>query len=889
MQLLNLKTGQPEDVKEDDVVPILASGSHTPTGSKALLNPAGELVFSPDADVHENLTRFGYAVPTQAQFDELANQQKYGEGFGNELRAGLEGAARGATLGLSDVAQTALGVDAEGLAERRKLNPTAATVGEIGGAVGSALLAPGLAPAGLLARGGARAAARLAPEALAEGASLASQALNYAGQVGARAAGSAIEGAAYGLGETVTEAALGDPNEAAERLLANVGYGGLFGGALGGAIKGAEIAVPAAFNVAKSTLSKTWGRLIGKADEMGGYEAGPVTKGIAKAGELATGEPAEEIIDNIKKIQSGELLSPREYQKQKTDFVNAIQEGHDALEKASIEASVKVRPQEIGELTKGLNPVQTGAEIQNFRNKVGLISSEILNNQDSYTPAVGKALERINTTLEKSLVDQVGSSGGKAYPVPKTSGDHYLALNNAKKRLYELQTNLKGGSFADKEALPLVNELYQAAQESLKNADAWGETAIRYEAYNAAISRQADANAIFKREFMTNKKIGKRDNWKINRNKVNEFFNQINDDRSIPKREALKEFFEASKDTINELDNTYKSAVFEKFDKDTLANLVDRNEAMVARAQSTIAEQPGMGFGGLSNIAQSMASGQMPSFTGMAIKAVTDPYAAINALSNMQRMGQKTSSSISSASKEVFTPISSAASKFIGPAAGKLSIEATEKDYKKTSTKIEDFNSSPEKAIDDLHWATQDMYHVAPNVSAALQMTAIRGSQFLGTKIPKPVTPKLPFDAPFKPTMPQMIKFNRYYKTVHRPLTALDDLRSGVVHPETVEALQAVYPLLYSEMKTEIMGSMANVIAKKKKVPYQQRLAITQFLQSPLDSSTLPANIQANQVAMSMPSASSDEDKITAPNLGNMNLSGRLKTNIQGSAQREAT
>jgi hypothetical protein len=108
----------------------------------------------------------GYAPPSATQQEEVRKREEYGTGLGTEVRAGLEGAARGLTFGLSDVAARALGADAEGLAERKARNPYAATGGELAG-VGAGFLAPvGLFGAGVR---GAAAAGELATQAAGRG------------------------------------------------------------------------------------------------------------------------------------------------------------------------------------------------------------------------------------------------------------------------------------------------------------------------------------------------------------------------------------------------------------------------------------------------------------------------------------------------------------------------------------------------------------------------------------------------------------------------------------------------------------------------------------------------------------------------------------------------
>src|SRR4051794_32246167 len=114
----------------------------------ALVNPDGKLVTLPEGQAREALA-FGYSQPNAVQQEEVRKREEYGTGLGSEVRAGLEGAARGLTFGLSDLAMQGLGADKEGLAERKARNPYAATGGELAG-VGAGLLAPvGLFGAGV--------------------------------------------------------------------------------------------------------------------------------------------------------------------------------------------------------------------------------------------------------------------------------------------------------------------------------------------------------------------------------------------------------------------------------------------------------------------------------------------------------------------------------------------------------------------------------------------------------------------------------------------------------------------------------------------------------------------------------------------------------------------
>ena len=67
-----------------------------PIGFEALVTPEGELVYSPKANVENNVKNLGYRLPTSEDFSKATLKKEYGEGFGNELTAGVEGALSGA-------------------------------------------------------------------------------------------------------------------------------------------------------------------------------------------------------------------------------------------------------------------------------------------------------------------------------------------------------------------------------------------------------------------------------------------------------------------------------------------------------------------------------------------------------------------------------------------------------------------------------------------------------------------------------------------------------------------------------------------------------------------------------------------------------------------------
>lgn len=152
------------------------------------------------------------------------DSEKYGSATQQAL-AGLEGTLRGATLGASDVAETKLGFSTpEAMRARQTENPWTAGIGNVAGG------------AGLLALTGGAAA----PIEAGLGSGLAARALGYG-----------AEGAIFGAGNAVSDAALGDPDMNAQKILAHIGLGAAFGAGLGALSKGIE-ALPAMRRASKA-------------------------------------------------------------------------------------------------------------------------------------------------------------------------------------------------------------------------------------------------------------------------------------------------------------------------------------------------------------------------------------------------------------------------------------------------------------------------------------------------------------------------------------------------------------------------------------------------------------------------------------------------------------
>lgn len=207
-----------------------APGAVAAGGRVAILDPNGTLGTIAEEDLPAALAA-GYKLQSAATHHEQVLEQRYGDA---PVAAALEGAARSATFGGSDILLS--GILGEGVAERKARNSGAAMLGEVGG------MLTGAGAAGLIGKAGASAGSRVAGTAAVEalaGGGLASRAVAKAAQYGTQAA---TEGALMGAQQTVTEVALSQDPMNAEAIAASLGsnmlYGGLAGGAAGGALGG---------------------------------------------------------------------------------------------------------------------------------------------------------------------------------------------------------------------------------------------------------------------------------------------------------------------------------------------------------------------------------------------------------------------------------------------------------------------------------------------------------------------------------------------------------------------------------------------------------------------------------------------------------------------------
>lgn len=203
----------------------------------------------------------GFRRVDDAEATEIKARREAGTA-GSMAQGTGEAVLRGASLGLSDSALRAAGVDMKKAARRKAALGDLGTVAEVGGAIAPALLSGGAGAAGTAARFTVAGRAAQVGRAIT-GATEAAAGRGLVSRAAGGALAGAFEGGLAGAGGAASEAALGDRDLAAEQLLSgvqrNAGLGALFGAGTTTLGIGLEHAYRGSRRVAKGAMERALG------------------------------------------------------------------------------------------------------------------------------------------------------------------------------------------------------------------------------------------------------------------------------------------------------------------------------------------------------------------------------------------------------------------------------------------------------------------------------------------------------------------------------------------------------------------------------------------------------------------------------------------------------
>lgn len=904
------------------------------------IDQSGEVVEVPPDQAPAFAQAKGYVPASPQQISDFQTQQKFGTP-GQAAIAGVEHAGSALTFGLSDVAERAAGVPAADMAAREVANPVVsaagtgigiaaplvATLGAAGpaeGAAGAARAAAKLTAPSLISRAG-EAAAELAPKAL--------------GKIGTKAVRLGTEGALYGAGNVVHEAALGDPNLTGQSVMASIGMAAMLGGTLGagaGAIEslggklvagqfGEKIRSMLAHAEDVSTLNATNAipsdvrKVLEHKGEGIGREAGDL--GILKS--LTDGP--ETILDRSKNIIKGA-----------GETIGKMTEAADASGTAPTWAFPEIAGEAQAKIGSALRREGStiavadqldgvfGRYAQAYEGReMGVADLHALRQDlddelykfgrtlDPFQKATGKPLMRFRGHLSQEIEDGLKAGGQDV--------GEWKSANRAIEVSKTMETLAESGIARNAVNNPVHMSGMIGAAAGLVHGGPLGAAAFGL-ASEAVRRRGAATTAVLAR--------GLRDLME-----GEAFEGVVDHTASAIAAERKAAAVVAVVDPLAALSPETKAKLLGQFRTLNVANpggdvgaLSESTQARLVQemhglnlASSADVSQAGPG---LSNEAKQKLLGQLhsmnlvnPSDTELsklspAARAKLEGQLSSLNITPQSRIGPgadtiaqtaarspeakatlallaKTNEAINNKIARAISAIAQGAPKVIRGevAAGVAHIFGHDpKDaaaaYQKRSSNLRQLAADPDRMSSALQAQNDGLQEHAPQTAQAMAVASARAVTFLASKLPPVIQPG-PLEAPLPPTRSQIATFHRYQEAVQNPLGVLRQAQAGTLTPESIEALQTVYPALYAKIQGQIVGHLSN----GKTIPYRQKLMLSMLLGKDLDGTLSGMAIARNQALFAkpqMPMAKAPGQQSKA--LGKMTVSDRSQSNSQRAA-----
>jgi hypothetical protein len=877
--LYDIESG--ESIAPENAAAALAEGRLGVDGSRPLtvVSDSGRRVEIPAGEnVGQELGKLlatGFRIETPGEAQAVAVED---EAAKHPYLALGEAALRGATLGLSSpVLDATLGDEyTEGAAARRNVVEGYGTLAEVGGALVPALAsggALGYTPAGLLTRGAETAGAALERSLLARG----------VGQGVARVAGMAAEGTLDGavssMGAELSEATLGNTDVTAERLLAAGGFGALLG--LGGGVAGAGLA--AAARKGGRSLSEM------RAARAADAAAPPVVPiGSSEAG-LFELVPDSMVEAAIARSPDGEILrkavGDKSFRAKLLDKDNVKNDLNKRL-RDDLQASLDTDHLARGLFAGGPKRANVLAEVPTDFKRGLAAKADFQAIKNEYA----QQLEELNSkgwlkkqqydNLKKelayteSLTESAFGSGG-------VTGEGFLAIENLKRAADARRLNIsnskakRGYNMAEGEVNPKLKEMSTALgdrlRKHLENQGFYGEAARKQAERNAAGAAVFGTNQGLFRKLIayTGEGMGPAA-WDeelrvIDGGKMDSFLSDVvNPNKEFDVDQVRRNLVAREKllDTVQkngEIPDDYSPEQFAKAHEDIKRAITTLDEAKDVLGKISRFEDVEKAGAELSNIT-SMASnvgkwvggaagftvaGPMGAAVGGTLGAglpkllglAVNPGELVRTVGRLEALSQRSGGVAKSAQERTVEAVR----RLSKPKADRRVMSRTRRVVvrdraqereraRKVESRLTALQQDPQRIVDALAYQTRSISDVAPATAMAYQQQMAKAVGFLRSKLP----PSAASANLLQPTLNKSLwdsetidKFGRYLDVLSNPASAVDALESGKLTEEHVEALKAVYPSLYQEMRE---AAAAEIATHSDEMPFDSVVQLSLLL-----------------------------------------------------------
>lgn len=739
----------------------------------------------------------------------------------------LAGAARGLTLGMSDVAMSELG---EGVRRRlldyQEYAPISSVAGEVGAIAGAALLGDeaglGRLP-GLVSKLGAG-----AESAIARGSS------GALARIGGAAARGATEGAIYNAGKELGQNALQNTEMTAEKLIAS----GLHGAALGGAIG-------AGFGAAGVGVSKFMGRATSEAEtaaaSAGALPAaerapGGISGMLEKAADAKTikalGGSAGDIASLERNVAGG---ARRVAQDIRADIETATGRGLWAHSKESLHEYATARVGQLGEklggMLKRLDDAGTGIT-PDARAFAATARKELLTPLMVETPAgavvapgaaqqvkaVNKFLSQVEAATEgrspsftewqswRSALDkQIYKSSAKASPATETLRNLRALMEKELESSGEAAAKNMGGAFVDE--YQATKSLYQSVRKAADLTE-------------RSVARQS-ANNSFGLGAVIGGAAGLVSGGPVVGAAMGLGGKLLKDRGDMLAADLLGR-----------------------------ASNMTRLMGAVSRSNAKVSE-------------------------GVASLVGSKPAEQLGKLSAPKQTGGFVSELLKSAESSSPPRVQAGAS-------------TSRTQFSKRSEAIASLTSNPSLLSQRMSEMLGPVAQTSPRIAAAVTAKAMGDLRFLESKLPPSRRDTFSLQPQLQPATKasdaEIAKHARYVQALDNPAIVLSLAAKGNLTPDHVEAVRERYPLMYDEMRSQIFSGL---VASKTEVPYARRIQLGILLDLPTDKTLAPDFVQAIQATYTAADKAGQEPP--PPQLSRLDVADSLMTGTQSAVSEGRT
>lgn len=808
-------------------------------------------------------------------------------------------ALRGASAGISDVAFRGIDESAKAftgespgitqfISDIKEANPTASTLGEIGGTIAS-LAVPVSAPS-LIGKAGVATTEALATRL---GVKLGEKpAADIIRRAAAKGLGSAVEGALYGASQSVSEAALGNPEDAAQNLIANVGVGAIFGGLSG--------AVPSFLgDVYRGKVAgltrKAASEAMEAVDDFNNATKGGLLKDSVDL--ITTNYLKEGPNKEARQLALNFVENPNQMVRTMTDTIQGAFKATKDFSYAVTKDAKNDLIEKFGQ-TKGKEAKKAAfLAIDSLKNTRDSVKTFLASPEASLVDKGVLKNIQIISEKHKKILSEIYRKGDE-----RTVGESFKALDEFRKDFDRIAKPYLGKKEKtlmtprEEATRDVIQRFRSISAEALVDEKVFGVLGSTNKKVNAAVTNFIDLSKEIGKAFGEKNPITKK--RVISPGKIKSLMNNPADARNALKQDLFTAWSEAAQNVIKVSKETGVDQFLKDMPEDTLRILQDTNamkkstEQMRASLIALNALQPttgaklsgaiiGNSIGAvIGGIVGTLVGGPIAGVIGGAVGTgvghlISSPVTRWRILSKMERAVLSNQNETAEKINRFFggLPIDKKI-KASGTRAGALDTFSqmlndyqddnsdkkrkarAKEDIRKTSipnmmTQLQNVN--PDLFLQGMQKKLEGFEDAAPQVASQLAAANVRGMMFLKSKLPQNTlagSDIFPDSVKIMPSDSEQASFKRYVESVMDPMDTLNKFVEGRLQREHVEALQAVYPQLYGQIQSQVVDAMTN---SEKPISYEKKLRVATLLNIPTMAAMTPDFMQALQASYALP------------------------------------